>query len=124
MSLKPQSPKKQPQKPQDTSQEQAPSLQERIAQAQARYEKFSQAATLPGLSPKAAELARQMARSAQASMKLGQKALDYAEPNSDPEVERNANLYRLFRLPLPNSSPENPASSTKPETFGSKTSPT
>jgi hypothetical protein len=29
------------------------------------------------------------------------KALDYAKPHEDPEVERKLVLYRLFRLPLP-----------------------
>jgi hypothetical protein len=36
-----------------------------------------------------------------ASKKLSQKALDYAKPHEDPEVERKLVLYRLFRLPLP-----------------------
>jgi hypothetical protein len=42
-----------------------------------------------------------MKRSAIAELKLSQKALDYARPHEDPEVERALGLYRLFRLPLP-----------------------
>jgi hypothetical protein len=34
-----------------------------------------------------------------AELKLSQKALDYAKPHADPEVERKLALYRLFRLP-------------------------
>jgi hypothetical protein len=42
-----------------------------------------------------------MKRSAIAELKLSQKALDYARPHEDPEVEKALVLYRLFRLPLP-----------------------
>jgi hypothetical protein len=48
-----------------------------------------------------AALALTMERSAIAELKLSQKALDYARPHEDPEVERKLVLYRLFRLPLP-----------------------
>jgi hypothetical protein len=53
------------------------------------------------LSPGQAGLALTMKRSAIAELKLSQKALDYAKPHEDPEVERALALYRLFRLPLP-----------------------
>jgi hypothetical protein len=63
--------------------------------------KFTRLAALPDLSPGEAALALTMKRSAIAELKLSQKALDYAKPHEDPEVERALALYRLFRLPLP-----------------------
>jgi hypothetical protein len=58
-------------------------------------------ATLPNLSLGKTALALTMKRSALAELKLSQKALDYAKPHDDPELERKLVLYRLFWLPLP-----------------------
>jgi hypothetical protein len=63
--------------------------------------KFTRLAALPDLSPGEAALALTMKRSAIAELKLSHKALDYARPHEDPEVEKTLVLYRLFRLPLP-----------------------
>jgi hypothetical protein len=66
-----------------------------------QMQKFQALAADPNLSPKAAGWYRNLARSAAASVKLGEKALDYETPHRDPEVERRLRVYRLFRLPLP-----------------------
>jgi hypothetical protein len=76
-------------------------LQEKHELALAKVAKFTRLAALPDLSPGEAALAQTMKRSAIAELKLSQKALDYARPHEDPEVERKLVLYRLFRLPLP-----------------------
>jgi hypothetical protein len=69
--------------------------------ALAKVAKFTRLAALPDLSPGESALALTMKRSAIAELKLSQKALDYAKPYEDPEVEKGLVLYRLFRLPLP-----------------------
>ena len=120
MNSTPRLPKPQPQKPPDT----APplSLQQRYDRAAAEYQKWIKVAAAPGLSPQAAHAARELSRSAKASMQLGQKALDYAEPASDPEVEKNLNLYRLLQLPLPISVPtQTPNGSPEKGTSASRT---
>jgi hypothetical protein len=76
-------------------------LQEKHERALAKVAKFTRLAALPDLSPGEAALALTMKRSAVAELKLSQKALDYAKPHEDPEVEKALVLYRLFRLPLP-----------------------
>jgi hypothetical protein len=77
------------------------SLQQRYGRAARDFEEFSALAASPNLSPRAAAWARNLARSAKASMVLGQKALEYQRPDPDPEIEKRLALYRLFRLPLP-----------------------
>jgi hypothetical protein len=76
-------------------------LQQKHELALAKVAKFTRLAALPDLSPGEAALALTMKRSAIAELKLSQKALDYAKPHADPEVEKGLVLYRLFRLPLP-----------------------
>jgi hypothetical protein len=63
-------------------QEKEPSLQEKVAQDQADLAKWTSIAALPGLSPQAADVARNAARSSQAAVTLGQKALLYQEPEN------------------------------------------
>jgi hypothetical protein len=46
-------------------------------------------AASPNLSPQATTAARNFARSAAASVRLGQKAIDYQQPHPDPETERS-----------------------------------
>jgi hypothetical protein len=81
--------------------QEALSLQQRYDRAARAFEDYSNLAASPNFSPRAAAWARNMARSAKASMVLGQKALDYQKPHPDPEIEKRLALYRLFRLPLP-----------------------
>ena len=99
-------------------------LQEKHELALAKVAKFTRLAALPDLSPGEAALALTMKRSAIAELKLSQKALDYARPHEDPEVEKNLALYRLLGLPLPTSpSPESPSTSDETGTSAPKTSP-
>jgi hypothetical protein len=100
------------------------SLQEKHARAEKELEKFTRLAAQPNLSPGAAALASAMKRSLQAELVLSQKALDYAQPHPDPEIEKNLALYRLLRLPLPTSpSPASPSTSDETETSAPRTSP-
>jgi hypothetical protein len=69
--------------------------------ASARPATTAAEAALPNLNPGEAALALIMKGSAIAELKLSQKALNYARPHEDPEVEKVLALYRLFRLPLP-----------------------
>jgi hypothetical protein len=105
-------PKSQPQK----QQEPQPSLQDKVAQAQASQQKWSQLAADPTLSPQAAQYAKNLARSYAAAQRLGDKALAYQDPSGDQQAEQDPMLTRLLQLPLGSSIPENPSSSTKPET--------
>jgi hypothetical protein len=72
------------------------SLPEKLAQARADVAKWSQIAALPNLSPSAALFARNMARSSQAAVTLGEKALAYQQQENDPEAQ--ANLMRLLGI--------------------------
>lgn len=56
-----------------------PSLPEKVQEQQAEYDKWSQAALDPSLSPAAAQFARNVARSQRAALQLGQKALLYQQ---------------------------------------------
>ncbi len=76
-------------------------LQERQAKSLADLERFQQLAADPKLSPRAAAAAHHLARSAAASVRLGEKALAYATPHPDPETEKTLSLYRSLQLPLP-----------------------
>lgn len=126
MSMKQPSKKPHASKPKATnqvqSQEQPLSLQEKFARASQDVAKWSGLAQNSALSPRAALVARNMEQSSRAELSLREKALQYAEPNSDPEVEKNLNLYRLLRLPLPISTQAGAAStSAKTETSEPKT---
>ena len=90
---------------------------DRTSQAQADYQKFSQMAALPNLDPQTAAWARNLARSAKASVQLGQGAMAYADPASGTP-EADPNLTRLLQIPLTPSTQPNQAPSIKPETFG------
>ena len=63
-----------------------PSLQQRTAQAQADLKKWAAVAADPSLSPEAAAAVQGLARSSQAELMLGQKALGYQDPNSDQSI--------------------------------------
>jgi hypothetical protein len=56
------------------------SLSEKLEQARADVAKWNRLAALPGLSPAAALFARNMARSHQAAVILGEKAMAYQKP--------------------------------------------
>jgi len=77
MSSKPQSPKSMQRPPQ-------PTLQERLGHAQMDAEKWSRIAGLPNLSPQAALVARNMSRSSNAAVTLGQKAMSALNPPVEP----------------------------------------
>jgi hypothetical protein len=77
------------------------SLAEKHDLALAKVAKFTRAVSLPNLTPDEMALAVSMLRSARAALICSQRALEYAKPHSDPEVEQRLRLYRLFRLPLP-----------------------
>ena len=112
------------------------SLEEKVAQAQRDLAKWSAVAQDPTLSPRAAQAAANLARSSAAALKLGKKALlfqqgmaeDPENPNPDYGASDPALLTLLGLTPSPQnrttSSPQSPpASSTRPGTFGSTTSP-
>jgi hypothetical protein len=67
------------------------SLQEKLDQARADLAKWSQLAASPNLSPPAALAARNMARSSQAAVTLGEKALAYQQ-------ESHQNLARVLGI--------------------------
>ena len=128
MSINQHSPKPQGSKPKAISPDnkspasQPLSLQEKHERVLQDVAKWSSLAQNPVLSPRAALVAHNMERSSRAELALSEKALQYAEPNSDPEVEKNLNLYRLLQLPLPTSTPRaNPSTSAKTETSAPKT---
>jgi hypothetical protein len=96
---------------QNTPPEQEPlilSREQKLRQAQADHQHWSEVAARPGLRPAVAHWARQAAASAEAEVQLRQKALQHAQT--------------LLRQGQPISSEkENPHSSTKPGTSGSTT---
>ena len=73
------------------------SLQEKHDLAQRKVAKFTLAVSLPNLTPGEMALAVSMLRSARAELKLSHKALEYAKPHSDPEVEQRLRLYAAAR---------------------------
>ena len=76
-------------------------MQERHDRAVYELRLYTALSQSPRLSPRAKEWAFDMARSARASVILGEKALAYAKPHPDPETEKRFKVYRAFRLPLP-----------------------
>ena len=120
----------------NSEQPQPVSLEEKVAQAQRDLMKWSAVAADPTLSPQAAQVAANLARSSAAALKLGKKELlfqqgmaeDPESPNPDYGASDPALLMLLGLTPSPQnrttSSPQSPpASSTRPGTFGSTTSP-
>jgi hypothetical protein len=100
------------------------SLQDKHVLAQQKVERFGRMLNHPRLSPGAAELALNMHRSAKAELALSEKALRYAEPHPDPEVEKKLTLYRSLHLPLPTSpSAASPSTSDETGTSAPRTSP-
>ena len=98
-------------------------LQQKRDVAAKKVERFTKAQSLQ-LSPPTMALVGQWKRMAEAELRLRDKALEYATPHPDPEIEQKLSLYRLLHLPIPNLGQEpSGQTSTKPETFGSKTSP-
>lgn len=102
---------------------QPPTVEEKLAGAQADAEKWATLAALPTLSPQAAAWSKDRATSAQAAAKLYQKALDYQKEQGPPaEAGQDPNLLRLLGLnSLPPGQPQglptpNQSSSTAPET--------
>jgi len=61
------------------------SLQEKRDRAQADLDRFTKAASLPNLTPEERELAYNQARSAKASLTLGNMALAWAAQQPDPK---------------------------------------
>ena len=120
MSSKPNSQKKQPSKPKDASQEPPPSLQDRQDQTAQQLANWQYLAANPNLSPAAAATARNMLRSTQASMRLGDKAMAYLQPDGTPPdpAQQDPNLTRLLQIPLSPSVQPNHGPSIKPGTSG------
>jgi hypothetical protein len=118
---------------QDQSQEPPPSLPDKLALAQQQAERYQKAAASPNLSPQAAAVALNLARSHRAAARLFQNALAYqAQQESPVEQGDDAALAITLGLPLNNSPPDQPNPSTtnppppsiSPGISGSRTSPT
>ena len=101
-----------------STKEQPLSPQEKLANAQADYEKWSQVAAKPGLSPAAAAWALGAARSARAEMDLRQKAAAFAEQNPSGETEPAPDLSLSLPPPAKSFVPPTTDSSTGPEISG------
>ena len=69
-----------------SKQQKEPSLPEKVQQDQADLAKWSAVAVQPNLPPQVSQVAWNLARSSQAALTLGQKALLYQEP---PGVQEN-----------------------------------
>ena len=63
-----------------------PTLQERLAHAQAETERWKRLSLQPGLSPKALLAARELATSWQAAADLGEKALQHEVATKGPQT--------------------------------------
>ena len=103
----------QPQKPEQAP----PSLPEKLDQARADLAKWSQIAASPNLSLQAALFARNVARSSQAAVTLGEKALLHQQEN-DQNLARVLGISRLLPDQAPSLVPENPPSWTAPGISG------
>jgi hypothetical protein len=98
------------------------------------HQAWSAVAADPNLSPKAAQAARQAARSSAAAAKLSQNALNWAglsPEEQEKQLSEDQMLATALGMGSPpstssGSNPEGPTSGspTKPGTSGSKTSPT
>ncbi len=102
--------------------QQAPSLQAKLAFAQAQKERWSKVASDPDLSLPAALAARQLVRGYTAAETLGQKALQNQQAENDPASQgmlmRALGISPLLPDQSPSSGPQNPPSPTKPGTSG------
>jgi hypothetical protein len=92
-----------------------PNPQESLEQARLDAQKWAKVAAKPGLSPAAAEWARQQMKSAQASVLLWQKAIAYQEQISkrNPELDRLLGLDSLPETEQQPSDAQNLGSSSK-----------
>jgi len=72
------------------------SLQEKLQDARNKLGLWSRLAVDPDLSPPAVQFARNMARSCQAAITLGEKALQYERQVNDPESQ--ARLMRSLGI--------------------------
>ena len=101
------------------------SLDQKLQLAQQSRDQYAELANNPELTLPAALAARNLARSYGAATQLYQKAKDNQAAENDPDSQND--LMRALgisplRQDLPTSTPnQNQNSSTKPETFGSKT---
>ena len=86
------------------------SLPEKVLQDQADLAKWSAVAADPSLSPQAAEVARNLARSSRAALQLGQKALLYQEPDPNQAAQQSETTPSPV-VPRPILSPEVKANS-------------
>ena len=117
------SPKSRPQKGKANEQEQEPeaSPQEKLQAAHQDREKWSKVALLPGLSPAAAAWARGMARSAASEASLREKGLAFQEPQqTDDNLTQALGINPSLLDPRRSLGQQNPLTSTKPGTSGSK----
>src|SRR5580698_3076641 len=94
-----------------------PSLKEKLQQAQMSLKDWSEVASSPDLSPRAASAARSMVRSLRAAVKVGQASLQAFPDQNNPDSE-STNLPPTNQKDL-NDQPE---ILTRPETSLSQTS--
>ena len=109
------------QQPQASSLADPLSPQEKLAQATADHEKWSQVAAKPGLSPTAAAWAQAQARSAWAEMELRQKASVFQQEPGPPDLDPN--LSRLLLSDSQLSPEQTPPGSEKTTISAPKTLP-
>lgn len=88
-----------------------PSLPEKLAKAQADVERWTRLAASPNLSPAAAALAHQQMQSAQAAVKLRQKAMDYATAS---ELDPPPGTMAPGAGPMPAGAPPSPSPPSPP----------
>ena len=113
-----------PRQPQSQEQNPQPSPQEKLAAAQADAEKWRQVAANPDLSPQAAAVAQNAARSAAAEVRLRQKGLAYQAEQQDQTEAQLAQVLGLSDSPQGQPSPfttPSPNLSISPGTSASKT---
>src|ERR1700733_3578657 len=85
------------------------SLQQKRDVAAQKVDRFTKSQSLT-LSPPTMALVGQWKRMAEAELVGREKALQYAQPHPDPEMEQKLSLYRLLHLPLPDFSQPNSTS--------------
>jgi len=89
------------------------SQQEKMVLAQQEVERYQGLAANPNLSPRAAAWALDMARSAQASVRLRQKAIAWEAEQANPVEQGNdAALAVILGLQPSNSPPDQPTPSS------------
>lgn len=93
-------------KPDQSQEPPPPSLQDKLALAQQQAQRYQQAAASPNLSPQAAAVALNLARSHRAAARLFQSALTYqAQQENTVEQGDDAALSVVLGLP-PSGSPQ------------------